>query len=176
MNVVDNMHYGHQAVLGAIHNLPASKWDVSGVCGDWSVKDIMAHLASFERVLTEVLASLLEKDIPTPTLDRFQQDFGNFNDREVARRQRMTPAEVLSEYKANHARVQAIAKQIPAETFRRAGVLPWYGAEYDVEDFLVYTFYAHKREHAAQIEVYRDKLSRALPYWLEGNVVQIAVA
>ena len=176
MNAVDNMHYGHQAVLEAIHDLPVTKWNVPGVCGEWSVKDIIAHLASFERVLVEALASLLDEDIPTPTLDQFHQDFGNFNDREVARRQRMTPAEVLSEYKANHARVQAIAKQIPAETFRQAGALSWYGPEYDVEDFLVYTFYAHKREHAAQIEVYRDKLSRAMPYWLEGNVVQMAVA
>jgi hypothetical protein len=38
------------------------------------------------------------------------------------------------------------------------GLLPWYSAEYDLEDYITYAFYGHKREHCAQIAVYRDTL------------------
>jgi hypothetical protein len=51
-----------------------------------------------------------------------------------------------------------ILPKIPADILHRPGVLPWYGKEYDLEDFIVYTFYGHKREHCAQIAAYRDQL------------------
>ena len=46
--------------------------------------------------------------------------------------------------------------RVPAATLRQPGTLPWYGAEYAVDDLIVYTAYGHKREHSAQIAVYRD--------------------
>ena len=48
--------------------------------------------------------------------------------------------------------------RIPVETRHTNGVLPWYGAEYDLEDFIAYMYYGHKREHSAQIAVFKDKL------------------
>ena len=41
---------------------------------------------------------------------------------------------------------------------REPGTLPWYGPEYDLEDFIAYTFYGHKREHMAQVNVFLDTL------------------
>ncbi len=40
------------------------------------------------------------------------------------------------------------------------GTLPWYGMEYALDDFIVYTFYGHKREHSAQIAAFGDLLRR----------------
>lgn len=46
--------------------------------------------------------------------------------------------------------------QIDAAVRREPGRLPWYGMEYALDDYLVYQFYGHKREHAAQIQAFRD--------------------
>jgi hypothetical protein len=81
-----------------------------------------------------------------------------FNDDEVALRRDNTITEVVTEYKETQAQTMALAAQIPSETFRQNGALPWYGAEYDLDDFIVYTFYGHKREHCAQIAVFVDQL------------------
>jgi hypothetical protein len=48
---------------------------------------------------------------------------------------------------------------IPAEKIREAGTMPWYGNEYALDDYLVYSFYGHKREHCAQIAVFRDQIN-----------------
>ncbi len=48
--------------------------------------------------------------------------------------------------------------QIPVETLRQAGTLPWYGMDYSLDDVLVYMYYGHKREHSAQIAAFRDRL------------------
>lgn len=83
-----------------------------------------------------------------------------FNDTEVAARQDKTIGEVLAEYNGTQAQTIALAARIPAETYRQNGTLPWYGPEYDLDDFLVYTFYGHKREHSAQVAVFGDQSAR----------------
>ena len=53
----------------------------------------------------------------------------------------------------------ALAAALPAGAWQRTGFLRAYGAEYDPGDFIVYAFYGHKREHAAQIAVYQSYLT-----------------
>jgi hypothetical protein len=167
MNANDILKYGHGTVLRSIDGLAAEEWEVGGVCGVWSVKNIVAHLASYELVLGEVL-SLLQQypDRPnaspgtdaTPMLNAFVDPSSQFNDTQVALRN-YSHTEALAEYTSAYEHVAALAAQLPAEAFRQAGTLPWYGLEYALDDFIVYAFYGHKREHCAQIAVFRDRLA-----------------
>ena len=38
--------------------------------------------------------------------------------------------------------------------------LAWYGDAYDLDDFIAYMYYGHKREHAAQIKLFRAAADR----------------
>lgn len=157
MNAADVLKYGHLTVLNAVDGLPASEWETPGVCGGWSMKQIIAHLASFEQMLAELLTTFLGGG-PTPTLSRFiEMDGDEWNAAEVGRRQGQTLDESLAEYNGWQAQVMSLITQIPPERLRQTGTLPWYGMEYDLEDFLVYTYYGHKREHSAHIGCFRDQ-------------------
>jgi uncharacterized protein (TIGR03083 family) len=161
MNAIDVLKYGHLTVLQAIEGLPDSEWETPGVCGVWSVKEIMAHLASFEQALVEMFGALLAgQPAPPPLAQAMMADPQAFNDDQVGRRQGHPVAAVLAEYNAAHAQTISLARQIPAETFRQNGALPWYGQAYDLDDFLAYTYYGHKREHSAEINAFRDQLAR----------------
>ena len=158
MNTIDILKYGQQTVLNTLKGFPEAGWYTPGACGVWSVKDIMAHLASYEHMLIDVLSGFLESG-PTPYLDRMRiLGPPGCNDAEVAARQDKTMANVLAEFNDAHARVMTLVSQIPAETYRQNGTLPWYGAEYDLDDFIVYSFYGHKREHSAQIAAFFDQI------------------
>lgn len=157
MNTGDVLKYGHLTVLQAVDGLGETDWYTPGVCGVWSVKEIVAHLASFEQVLVDLFKSLLGNS-DTPTLDRFRQAGVSFNDDEVTLRRDRTAGQVMAEYNRAYEEAAGLLPQVPPEVRRRNGVLPWYGPGYDLEDFIVYTFYGHKREHCAQIAVYRDRL------------------
>ena len=156
MNASDILKYGDQTVQRGIADLPEAWWDVPGACGVWSIKDILAHLTSYELVLVEVLGGFTGATGPTPLLDEYKGP--HFNDPQVAARKVHTPQAVVAEYNAAHAEVMALVARIPAETLRQPGTLPWYGAEYALDDFLVYAYYGHKREHTAQIAAMRDRL------------------
>jgi hypothetical protein len=156
MNAQDILKYGQGTLLQTIDGFPDSQWDTPGACGTWSVKDIIAHLASYEEVLVDILSGFVAKG-PTPYLDKYTSG-AQFNDLEVESRRSKTAREVLDELNTVHARAMELAGQIHSEVFRQVGTLPWYGMEYSLDDLLVYMYYGHKREHSAQIAAFRDQL------------------
>ena len=160
MNVHDVLKYGNLTLLRTIEGLPEADWMARGVCGWWSVKDIVAHLTSYELVLVEVLTSFLGSG-PTPTLDQYTSLNGDqFNQVQVSLRKDKTPAEVLAEYRDRQACTMMLVAQVAPETLREPGTIPWYGIEYSLDDFIAYAYYGHKREHSTQIAVFRDRIKR----------------
>ena len=94
MNALDIMKYGHLTVCRAIDELPEPDWETGGVCGYWSVKDIIGHLAAFEHVLIEVLSSFLDGG-ETPHLDLMRAGPLEFNDIEADKRKNRSKADLL---------------------------------------------------------------------------------
>ncbi len=160
MNADDVFRYGHQTVLDCVNRLPAKSWDTPGVCGVWSAKDVIAHLASYELATGDVFAGILGEEAGA-TLDTMLSEGADFNDAQVAARRHLTTVEALDEYRAAYERAAALLARIPAEQRRTNGILPWYGAEYDLEDVIAYMSYGHKREHSAQIAEFCYRLTES---------------
>jgi hypothetical protein len=106
---------------------------------------------------SDILTIFLGHD-PTPSLDLFRYPNGDFSDGQVALRKDNTIGDILAEYSDTCAQTLELIGRIPAETLRQNGTLPWYGAEYALDDLIVYMYYGHKREHSAQIAAFRDQL------------------
>lgn len=155
MNAADVLKYGQRTLLRTLDGIPDAEWEKEGVCGWWSVKNIVAHLASYELVLVDILKTFLGEDA-APTLELYSKPA--FNDQQVALRKDKTPSETLAELNEAHTQVMALIQRVPLELRRRVGTIPWYGAEYDLEDLIAYMYYGHKREHSAQIAVFKDTL------------------
>ena len=159
MNAEDVLSYGHRTVQGTLDELSSSDVTQSGVCGVWSVKDLVAYLAvSFENVLVDVLRNATGWSGSTDRLDAYLADRDGFNDSEVARRAGDTYGQVLAEYDGAYDEVSKLIRLTQNDLRRQKGRLEWYGAEYDLEDFITYQYYGHKREHCAQMAAFRDRL------------------
>lgn len=159
MHVTDVMKYGQLTILHTFNEFPKEAMNLPGACGVWSVKDIMAHLASNELVLVAVLAPFAGEN-GDPYLNLYLTQGSEFNDAEVAKRSGNSIEEVLTEFNQAHSQAMKLLAHIPQDKLRQAGTLPWYGAEYDLEDFITYGTYGHKREHSAQIAAFKDILGR----------------
>lgn len=157
MNAIDVLKYGDLTLRGALDGVPDGHWNDSGVCGYWSAKDILAHMTAYELALGDTLAEI-QGQPATPLLTQYRDGTGKFNDDQVDQRADHDYAQVLAEYEAAHARVMTLVGQFSAETLRTAGTIPWYGADYSLDDFIVYTNYGHKREHSTQLADFRTSL------------------
>jgi hypothetical protein len=158
MNAHDILMYGDRSLRAGLDGIPEGRWTDGGVCGWWSVKDIMAHLTSYELWHAELLGTFLEPG-PTPALDQLREQGGEFNTMQVAARKDGSPAEVLQEYEEAHGRLMVAVSKLPSSILAKVGTIPWYGEEYSLEDLLVYSNYGHKREHVAQINLFKDRLT-----------------
>ena len=160
MNPTDVLKYGHSFVTRTLDGLPLRNWEIDGVCGVWSVKDIIGHLAFYEHLLTEVLAPFTDLNIEIQLMPRIGQvGMAAFNDIQAAERKYLTPAQVLAEYADTFTYNQEqVVPKVSAATWSQVGTLPWYGAEYSLDDYIVYSFYGHKREHCGEINVFKDRL------------------
>ena len=160
MDPLGMLRYGQQRVVGVVEGLLDEEWDTPGVCGFWSTKQIIGHLIGWEYYLEEFLAPFAGTLIPTPHIDDYKVlDEDAYNDKYGTSAAIRTPADLMQEFQAVNERVMALARQIPKETWHQLGTLPWSNKN-DLEDFVVYGYYGHKYEHAAQIVVFRDKLSQ----------------
>ena len=97
MNIDDVLKYGNLTLLNSLNNVPMSEWETPDVCGVWSVKNIVAHLASYELLLSEILMSFIDAEVDKPLFEAYGA--GNFNDGQVDQRTNMTAEQVFQEYK-----------------------------------------------------------------------------
>lgn len=156
MHPVAILKRGHKAIMRSIEGLPEEAWSTPGVCGDWSVKDIMAHLASLEQALIEAF-HVARGDPMGGFLIELTQDATTFNDKRVAMRVGYSAADVLAEYETGYNEAIALADAMSPTLYINTGFLPAFGLQYDLEDFIVYVYYDHKKEHAAQITAFRER-------------------
>ncbi|NIP22937.1 MAG: hypothetical protein GWO38_03730, partial [Phycisphaerae bacterium] len=101
MHASDILYYGHTFIERAVDGLDLEdpSWNISGACGIWSIREIIAHLTSFELTLVEILQLLLGEEVPTSLLAQMANP-AKFNDDQVALRKNQTTAETWNEYVA----------------------------------------------------------------------------
>ena len=97
-------------------------------------------------------------------LSSYLADPEQFNVTEVTRRREMPPHEVWVEYESAYRSALTLVTQVPIRVAsqRYAALVR---AATDLEDFIVYSIYGHKREHAAQIAAYRGQWSQVAWRW-----------
>ena len=157
MNASDIIKYGHKDVLEPINNLQTELQDVPGVTTSWSVKDTLAHLASYEHLLEDVLNFVLEPGKATPYLEHMKNNHASFNDDYVSKFKPMSFDDVLEDYTKTYETVRGLVDKLGPDKLRQTGTIPWYGKEYSLDDFIVYDSYGHKREHSGQIKQFRKR-------------------
>src|SRR5438067_13842578 len=86
---------------------------------------IIAHLASYERVVVDVLNTFLGST-PTAYSMRWINQPAEFNKAEVEARKYHTAQHVEDEYQDLQVQATSLLAQIPEETIPKTGTMPWY--------------------------------------------------
>jgi hypothetical protein len=155
MNPIDILRYGQRDIDQAVARLRPDDWTAIAL-GVWTTKDLVGHLGAFE----VRYADILEWFLGEPMSELMQARTATFNDDQAAIRHDWPVDEVLAEYQTATERVTTLAARIPAARWSEVGTIPWYGAEYALDDLTVYTQYGHKREHKPQLDAVVERPGR----------------
>ena len=158
MNTSDVLEQSHTAVMQAVDDLSEDEWDVPGVCGEWSVKEVIAHLASYERLLLDMIHTL-QGDEVTPYIRTFLANGQAFNEEMVGSRQFETAQQVLDEYEDAQVQTTSALATLPQEKIQQVGTMPWYHADRCLADVIT-TFCDHSQQHSSQIINFRKRVDK----------------
>ena len=147
MNTLDVLMYGQRTIVSTVERYGPDDWDRIAL-GVWTAKDLLGHLGAFEVRFADQLAPFAGE---SPETELPSADPATFNDDQAAVRSDWPVDRVMAEFIAAHERVMRYATRISAEVWREVGTIPWYGAEYSLDDLVVYQQYGHKREHDPQL-------------------------
>ena len=89
-----------------------------GVIGAWSVRDIIAHVTTWEEEALKHLPSILEGGTPP----RYSTTYGGidaFNARMTVRKAALSLSEVLGQQEEVHEQVIALVERVPEDLFLR---------------------------------------------------------
>ena len=120
-----------------------------GVMGDWSVKDILAHVTWWEEEALKHLPLIIKEGRPP----RYSTRYGGidtFNALMAERRRDLTLADVLHQQQAIHRQLIDYLQRVPEEQFTR---------ETRFRHRLRLDTYSHYPQHAKAIREWRERLA-----------------
>ena len=161
MNIQELQKLGHEFILDALTGLSSANGDEL-VCGTWTLKDVIGHLATFELLRLEFVQSYWDNalNLSTPILAMMQElGSSKFNDTQANRRKSEAYDDIIKEYVDSCNKVMELIMQVPVKMLKQKGMFTWYYPQLDGEDFLIHSGFAHKLEHGGQINILKTRLT-----------------
>ena len=107
---------------------PTANKVIPGVCGEWSVKDILAHLAAWEQLFLGWHQAGLRGETPAIPAAGFEHAMDKLNVHIYAQNSSRSLEDVEAEFAASYQQVLALVQALPEEDLFTPGRFAWTGA------------------------------------------------
>ncbi len=146
-----------ETLLKALDSLDATQLEECLPGRDWSVKDTIIHIATNERLMTNLL-----KEIAEGTHTTLPEDFDNqhFNDEQVALGQNKSIAQLRADLDFSFYNLMSVLDEFTPEELEHRGVHPAAG-DANIKEFLL-AMYAHHEVHTRDV-IEQARRLRAMP-------------
>lgn len=142
--ILDALRCARRDLEDAIASVPEGRIDEPGVVAEWSVRDLVGHVTTWEQVAIAALRRFLaDRDLKAVVT---WTDVDGLNARESRRKRELSLAQLRAEFEESHSQLTALLSGFPEDEL----------AQEEVETRIRVDTYAHYAEHTAHI---RDWLS-----------------
>jgi len=141
------LHDAWAALQDAYAGLTEEEMTRPGVTEAWSVKDILAHVTTWEDECLANLPLILRGETPPRYIDLYG-GINAFNAQKTAEKRDLSLAEVLARLEDTHRRLIAYVEQAPEEA---------YTTDTPFRRRLRWDTYGHYKEHAKAIRAWRER-------------------
>ncbi|MBI2761444.1 MAG: maleylpyruvate isomerase N-terminal domain-containing protein [Chloroflexi bacterium] len=149
-SIFEEVRAERAALLKAIGSLHPVALDRPGVVGEWSIKDVLAHIAGWQNWMARALPIRLERGDLPDDLRVTEHNTGDWNRKFVDERRANPPDKVIEDLNDGLRYLLTLAANLGSTRLNAPG--PWSGREASIADYLRDHIVAHDREHREQIE------------------------
>jgi hypothetical protein len=149
-DVLDHLAGARAALLAAVEGLSETEMTTQPVAGEWTIRDILAHVSGWAAWDLAGIKSILAGERPDFAAI---QDVDTFNARLVDERRGWSLDRILFEMRDTQAALQELLTGLPDADLFRAG--PFQGPYWDSLAGWLRVAWEHEEEHVAQIRDWR---------------------
>jgi hypothetical protein len=167
---LERLNASHQRLMQAIDGLEPEILCTAIIYNDWTVKDLLGHIVSWNDEFRIEIELILNGQHPGyQYLISGQLDFNEWNQRWIAEKREWSLQRIFDDLERDHQQQTELILRLKPKDFRRRGVTPWRPAalhrpenptkkETDSVDTLVTYHWRHSNQHAHQIEKWRKRV------------------
>lgn len=157
--LIDELGLARANLLASFAGLDEASLDRKALVGEWSVKNVLAHIVGWEVWVIEMLQTRLAGAEPREHLGTATADEHAFNAAQVAEREELTPDEQLMELERTRDELLALLRGL--DPARLENPQPWPGARSSIAALLRSSLIQHDQEHAAYLRAALDERDTA---------------
>jgi hypothetical protein len=136
-------------LLDTIGGLDEDRQDRKGLVGEWSIKNVLAHLAAWEAWVVQALPERVATGTTSAAFRERAENEDRFNYEEVAEREELTPREQLMELERTREELLAYLRGLDDQTLGRHN--PWDTWQGTIPEYLVSSLRDHEAEHVEEL-------------------------
>lgn len=151
MKIVDDLKQSHVDLLEAIDGLDSVVMEKKNAVGDWSIRDIILHIAMWEGEVLKALAVWrLGHRIDWSYVGE-EETILKFNDFWIEAMKHLSAEKVVQMFNLTHSAIVAEISSIPENIWEGRGGVPEWLPSITID---------HNREHIDKIKAYRKTLKQ----------------
>lgn len=135
--------------MAALSSASAATLERKGLVGQWSIKNVLAHLAAWELVTVQVLSERLETGKTPEIMATINADQDAWNAFQVDEVEDLSPDDQLVEFEWTRSLLLQYLASLDDATLAKAK--PWSGWDGTVADYVLDAIAGHERTHAEQV-------------------------
>ena len=135
------VHEAWNELKDVLARVPPDRMEDAGVVGPWSVKDIIGHITTWERVLMDSIEAYRVGEDPEVLKYSDYADINEFNERSVQEKTGTTLSVLTDDLKSTHEDMMVLLNSLPEAAFHVS----------DIEGRVREDSFRHYREHTASI-------------------------
>ncbi len=140
--ILNALRRSRRALEDALASVPEDRTDEPGVVVDWSVRDLIGHVTTWEQVVIDALRRFLtDRDAEAVVTWANVDNVDGLNARESRRKRDLSLVQLREEFSESHAQLVALLSEFPEGELARE----------EVEKRVRVDTYDHYAEHTAHI-------------------------
>jgi hypothetical protein len=157
--LLDNMQRGYAALEAVLTPLDQDQVTTAGVNGDWSIKDILAHIVTWQQVLVDRLQAATRGEKPATLLDGTEEEVDRLNAQFYEESKGRPFAQVLADFRTSYWQIVEIVQTISDEELTDPHRFAWMGGE-PLWRLIAGDTYGHYPEHIESIQEWLTKTKK----------------
>jgi len=150
-SILDELRTKYVALEAILAPLDEAQMTKIGVIGDWSIKDILAHITAWQDRLLAWLHAAKHNEEPTISGPDSEEEMDRLNEQFYKENKSRPLADVLGDFRSSYLQIVEAVQAMPEEDLIDSHRFAWLNGD-SLRQLVAGDTYDHYEEHRQQIE------------------------